>query len=190
MIALRRSILVSAGVAAALGVVILPASMSLAAERTPMLSYDFTGFSAPAPLEAPPAANSENSLQTGSAETDQASITCLAKVVHHEARNQPRSGQLAVAQTLVNRLKAGGRFGSTICEVANQPGQYFNTSAYRPRGDESWDEAVEIARDTLNGEADQVAPGAIFFRAAYSPSNNFFRRRQRVAAVGDHVFYR
>lgn len=191
MAAIRRSLIVSAGAALAAGVLILPASMGHAAERTPMLSYDFSGFSAAATSDAGQTSpQTEDKAILASAAADEESVTCLAKVVHHEARNQPRSGQVAVAQTLVNRLKAGGRFGSTICEVANQRGQYFKTAAYRPHDDETWSEALDVARDTLSGNEEQVVPGALFFRAAYGTKTSFFRTRQRIAAVGDHVFYR
>jgi N-acetylmuramoyl-L-alanine amidase len=188
MPAIRRSLVATAGALIAAAVVILPAGTGYAAERVPMLSYDYTGLvqSAPIAQDLPAEALPAEPV----AQVDEASLTCLAKVVHHEARNQPRSGQVAVAQTLVNRMKAGGRFGSTICEVANQPGQYFKTAAYQPRQDDTWDAALDVARDTLSGHEDQVVPGAIFFRAAYSPQTSFFRSRQRVAAVGDHVFYR
>jgi len=160
-----------------------------------MLSYDFTGLvqSAPIAQDVPPAealtAEAAPAIKPVAA-IDEQSVTCLAKVVHHEAGNQPRSGQVAVAQTLVNRMKVGGRFGSTICEVANKPGQYFKTAAYQPRQDDRWTAALNVARDTLSGEEAAVVPGAMFFRAAYSPATSFFRSRQRVAAVGDHVFYR
>ncbi|MDO6415509.1 cell wall hydrolase [Sphingomonas sp. BIUV-7] len=191
MHAIRRTFVVSAGALIAAAVVILPASTGLAAERVPMLSYDFTGMAPSAPIaqDAAPAETSTPVVQPV-AQFDEASVTCLAKVVHHEARNQPRSGQVAVAQTLVNRMKIGGRFGSTICEVANKPGQYFKIAAYRPREDDTWEAALDVARDTLSGEESPVVPGATFFRAAYSPQTSFFRSRQRVAAVGDHVFYR
>src|SRR4051812_19075741 len=131
MFAIRRPLVVTAGALIAAAVVILPASTGLAAERVPMLSYDFTGLvqSAPIAQDAPPAetlaALNPAPAVKPIAQVDDQSVTCLAKVVHHEARNQPRSGQVAVAQTLVNRMKAGGRFGATICEVANMPGQYF-----------------------------------------------------------------
>lgn len=192
MPAIRRTLFVSAGALIAAAVVILPASTGLAAERIPMLSYDFTGLvsSAQSAQDVPAEAPAPVAAPASVAKLDEASVTCLAKVVHHEASNQPRSGQVAVAQTLVNRMKAGGRFGSTICEVANQRGQYFKTASYRPRKDESWDAAVDVARDTLSGDEDQVVPGAMYFRAAYIPATTFFRTRQRIAAVGDHVFYR
>lgn len=186
MSAIRRTFVVSAGTLIAAAVVILPASTGFAAERAPMLSYDFSGMIQSAPVSQDVPAETAPHV----ASIDEASLTCLAKVVHHEAGNQPRSGQVAVAQTVINRMKAGGRFGNSICAVANQRGQYFKTASYRPRKDESWEAAVDVARDTLNGDEQPVVPGAIFFRAAYAPPTSFFRTRQRIAAVGDHVFYR
>ncbi len=117
-------------------------------------------------------------------------VECMAKVVMHEAGSEPRDGKVAVAQTLVNRL-AAGRFGGSICQVANQPGQFFNTAAYRPdRDGEGWTDAVAVARAVLSGAEDVVAPGAMFFRAAASPASGFMRTRQRVAEIGAQVFYR
>ena len=116
----------------------------------------------------------------------------MAKVVHHEARwpatPRPARGRADVDQPAA---RAGGRFGSSICEVANQRGQFFDTAAYRPsETSETWQAAVDVSRETLSGQASDVAPGAMFFRASYAPANSFFRTRQRVAAVGDHIFYR
>lgn len=146
----------------------------------PQLAYDLS-YDQPAtihPVAAPRPAPAEGEVE------------CMSKVVRHEASNQPRRGQLAVAQALVNRLHAG-RFGETICQVVGQPGQFFDVTAYQPRRDTAeWQTAVEVSRQALDGSADQVAPGALFFRAAYAPSNTFFRTRQRVAAIGGHIFYR
>ncbi len=115
----------------------------------------------------------------------------MAKVVLHEAGNQPREGKIAVAQTLMNRARAGGRFGGSICEVVNQPGQFFRIASFHPRQDtDGWQDAVEVAHEVLAGQADPVAPGAMYFRASYAPANAFFRTRQRVTTVGAQVFYR
>ncbi|MDB5688858.1 MAG: cell wall hydrolase SleB [Sphingomonas bacterium] len=117
-------------------------------------------------------------------------LECMAKVVHHEAGNQSRRGQLAVAQTILNRIQSG-RFADTICGVANQPGQFFRTAAYDPdRSGAQWQSALSVSRQARRGEAADVAPGALFFRASYASANRFFRSRQQVATLGDHVFYR
>lgn len=173
----------------------LSASVSSAAEyipAQPLLAYD---LKATAPSDAPVTvqqdADDAEPQMVAAAAPDTASVECMAKVVVHEAGNQPHEGKVAVAQTLVNRLKAGGRFGGSICEVANQRGQFFNIASFRPRRDtDGWQEAVEIAHEVLAGQAEPVAPGAMYFRASYAPANAFFRTRQRVTTVGAHVFYR
>ncbi|HWI87030.1 MAG TPA: cell wall hydrolase [Sphingomonas sp.] len=178
----------------------IPASISYAAETVsaPRLTYDLTA-TAPADAAAAvqpavqPAAVSQNDVDAvqSPAAVDAASVECMAKVVLHEAGNQPRVGKIAVAQTLVNRLKAGGRFGGSICEVVNQKGQFFRIASFRPRRDtDGWQEAVEVAHEVLADRAEPVAPGAMFFRANYARTNAFFRTRQRVTTVGAHVFYR
>jgi N-acetylmuramoyl-L-alanine amidase len=117
-------------------------------------------------------------------------LECMAKVVHHEAGNQTRQGQLAVAQTIMNRIESG-RFASTICGVANQPGQFFQTSAYNPdRSGAQWKTALSVSREARRGSTADVAPGALFFRASYASANRFFRGRQQVASLGGHIFYR
>jgi spore germination cell wall hydrolase CwlJ-like protein len=143
-------------------------------------------------VEVAPVATAAVPVATTARTVDPAALDCMAKIVHHEAGNQPREGKVAVAQTLLNRIKLG-RFGGTVCEVANQQGQFFNTNSYRPsRDSDSWASAVDVSRAVLRGEedADDVAPGAVYFRAAYRPANSFFRTRQRVGAIGDHIFYR
>jgi N-acetylmuramoyl-L-alanine amidase len=119
-----------------------------------------------------------------------AELECMAKVVLHEAANQPRAGQLAVAQLIQARMESG-RFADTVCGVVNQPGQFFRTATYNPRRDTAaWENAVSVSREARDGASADVAPGAMFFRAAYAPPSGFFRNRTRVATLGDHVFYR
>ncbi|MFD1951437.1 cell wall hydrolase [Sphingomonas arantia] len=119
-----------------------------------------------------------------------AETLCMAKVVHHEAGNQSREGQLAVAQTILNR-KDSGRFARTVCGVVHQRNQYFDTTRYHPnRGTAQWEAAVSVAYEAMSGKAQDVVPGALFFRAAYAAPTNFFKSRTRVASLGDHVFYR
>jgi cell wall hydrolase len=117
-------------------------------------------------------------------------LECMAKVVYHEAANQPREGQLAVAQLIMNRVQSG-RFPTTICGVANQPGQFFHTASYNPPAQSArWAEAVEVSREARDGSTQDVSAGAIFYHAAYRPAPAFFRTRTRVMRLGDHIFYR
>lgn len=114
---------------------------------------------------------------------------CMAKVVHHEAANQPLTGQLAVAEVIINRAHSG-RFPPTPCAVANQPGQFFQTDAYHvPRTSRRWRTAVAIARIAEAGEAPAAAPGAMFFRASYARPD-WSHRRPVVTQIAGQVFYR
>lgn len=119
-----------------------------------------------------------------------AELECVAKVIHHEASNQSRRGQLAVAQVMVNRTRSG-RFPTSLCDVANQPGQFFNLARYNPsHATERWENAVEVAREAMAGQADDVTNGAYYYHAAYAAPNSFFRSRERVLKLEDHIFYR
>ena len=117
-------------------------------------------------------------------------LECMAKVVRHEAANQSRKGQRAVAEIIMNRVRSG-RFPATVCGVANQPGQFFETAKYNPRRDnQQWQLAVEVSREVMAGQGENVAEGAYFYHAAYQSPTRFFRGRQQVLAMGDHIFYR
>lgn len=201
--ALSRPLKLVAGAGlGALAIVMIPASLVAGAEApqmNPRLSYQIPApviaddqvvaaeireSEAASPVEAAPAP-----ATTVTAEMDP-ELECMAKVVMREAGNQSRDGQLAVAQIVVNRMQSG-RFPSTVCGVANQPGQFFNTHAYNPRRDTArWAAAVEVAREALAGETPQVVPGAMFFHADYVAPNSWFRTRQRVGVLGNHIFYR
>ena len=116
-------------------------------------------------------------------------VSCMAKVVHHEAGNQPLAGQIAVAQVLMNRVKRG--FGYNVCEVANQPGQFFRLNRYHPdRNSAQWAAAVDVARSVLAGDARDWSKGALFFHANWARPDRFFRGRTKVARLEDHDFYR
>ena len=182
MFASRRFTVVSTlgSLLAAAAVVTLPASVGAAAQ----LAAPAFGYDAEPDQDATPAPGD------AIAEIDAAAIECMAKVVLHEAANQPYDGKVAVAQTLMNRLSTG-RMGGSICEVVNQPGQFFRTAAYHPDQDGAgWQTAVQVARAVLGGGTGTVVPGAMFFRSAAAPASSFFRTRQRLGTIGAQVFYR
>ncbi|WP_168555755.1 cell wall hydrolase [Novosphingobium sp. SG720] len=117
---------------------------------------------------------------------DPRQVECMAKVIVHEAGNQPRRGRAAVAQVIRARTR-DARFATEPCAVVRQPGQFFNVDAYNPpRDTDQWREAVAIATQVLNGQAEDPVPGALFFHAASSP----MKGRTKVGRIEGHVFYR
>jgi N-acetylmuramoyl-L-alanine amidase len=119
--------------------------------------------------------------------TEDNELACLATAVYFEARGEPLEGQLAVAQTILNRVDSG-RFASSICGVINQPRQFSYDRSRAPRPGADWQRAQAIARIAAEDMWRDVVPRAIAFHAARVSPN--WAGKTRVATIGNHVFYR
>jgi spore germination cell wall hydrolase CwlJ-like protein len=151
-----------------------------------------------APTEAPLAAAPRVKLESLQALVARYSGTplsgreseCLAGAIYFESKGEPLSGQLAVAEVILNRAKSG-RFPASVCGVILQPGQFsfVRGGGFPPiaKGSQGWREAVAITHIARNDEWDSGVGKALFFHARrVSPG----WKLQRVASVGNHVFYR
>lgn len=114
---------------------------------------------------------------------------CLATSVYYESKGEPLNGQLAVAQTIINRTSSG-RFPNSVCGVVRQPGQFsfvHGGEMPNPPQNSAWQRAVAIAKIAREGLWKQVAPAALFFHARrVSPGWG----KIRVASLGNHIFFR
>lgn len=115
---------------------------------------------------------------------------CLAGTVYFESKGEPLDGQLAVAQTVLNRARSG-RFPSSVCGVVFQKSQFsfVRGGGFPPiaRSSQQWKNAVAIAHIAQNGLWDSSIANALFFHARHvSPG----WRLKRIASVGNHIFYR
>jgi spore germination cell wall hydrolase CwlJ-like protein len=115
---------------------------------------------------------------------------CLAGAVYFEAKGEPLQGQLSVAEVILNRARSG-RFPASACAVVKQRGQFSFIRGGRfpaiARTSLAWKRAVAIAHIAVRDLAESPAPKALFFHAKrVSPR----WRLTRVAAVGNHIFYR
>lgn len=116
-------------------------------------------------------------------------LTCLAAGVYFESKGEPLAGQLAVAETILNRTRSG-RFPASVCGVLSQRGQFsFVRGGVVPtaEGRSGWKTAVGVAKVALRDLWTDVAPRALFFHASYVSPN---WRAARVARIGNHIFYR
>ena len=125
-----------------------------------------------------------------SADPSDEETDCLARAVYYESKGEPLTGQLTVAEVVINRAESG-RFASTLCGVVRQRGQFSfvrgGVIPTPPRASRDWRTAVAIAQIATRDLADGAAPRALFFHARHvSPG----WRRTRVATVGNHIFYR
>ena len=123
-------------------------------------------------------------------ETPDAETDCLARAVYYESKGEPLTGQLTVAEVIINRAESG-RFPSSICGVVRQRGQFSFVRGGHiptpPRSSRDWRLAVGIAQVAMRDLADGGAPRALFFHARHVRPG---WRLTRVATVGNHVFYR
>lgn len=118
-------------------------------------------------------------------------LECLAVGIYFEAKSESLSGQLAVGKVIANRANSKGRFPSSYCGVLFQRSQFsFVRGRSWPavaRSSRQWKTAVAIARIVDQDLHDSPVGNALFFHARYvSPK----WRLKRVAAIGNHVFYR
>lgn len=117
-------------------------------------------------------------------------MECLASAIYFESKGESLDGQLAVAKTILNRTRSG-RFPATICGVVFQPGQFsfVRGKGFPPiaRTSRHWQTALAIAHIAANDLWDAPVDDALYFHARRV---NPRWRMQRIAAVGNHVFYR
>jgi spore germination cell wall hydrolase CwlJ-like protein len=115
--------------------------------------------------------------------------SCLAKAVYFESRGEPLTGQLAVANVILNR-RSSGRFGQSICEIISQPAQFSFVRGGQlgtPKEGAVWRTAQAIAQIALNGWWSDVSARATHFHATYvQPGWNDL---MKVASIGQHIFY-
>ncbi len=123
---------------------------------------------------------------------------CLAIGIYFEARGEPRNGQIAVAQVIMNRVKEGF-YPNTICKVVFQ-GSHRKTGCQFsftcdgvsdvPRNWRMWRLAKRYAQLVIDGKEWLEGIGnASHYHATYvNPywkSGMWFRKK-----IGLHIFYR
>lgn len=151
----------------------------------------------PLPEEpAAPAIGSASSLRelvntiTPGELTDQ--MRCLAGAIYFESRGEPLSGQLAVAQVIINRAE-DRRFPASYCGVVYQRAQFsFVKNGQMPRirtSSQAWNRAKAIARIAHEGLWESEAADAVYFHANYVRPRWSYRKT-RTAQIDTHIFYR
>lgn len=124
-------------------------------------------------------------------ETPDEEAECLARAVYYESKGEPLTGQLTVAEVIINRARSGRFPPTSICGVVRQAGQFSfvrrGVIPTPPQGARDWRIAVAIAQIAIRDLADGAAPNALFFHARHV---NPRWRLTRVATVGNHIFYR
>lgn len=122
-------------------------------------------------------------------------LECLTQAIYYEARGEPRAGQVAVAQVVLNRTRQVGR-PNTVCQVvfqgAPRPGCQFSFAC---EGDRQagpvqpvlWQQSQSVAQAVLAGQ-ERGDLAATHYHADYvQPS--WARQMQRLGQIGRHIFF-
>lgn len=124
---------------------------------------------------------------------NESDVYLLAQLIHHEAGNQGFNGLVAVAETVMNRLKSN-LFPDTIEEVIYQEGQFSGNSELKEIIPS--DEEINIARDVMEGKLSILNnDNVLYFKnptitdgiAASVPKD--WGTYKWYMAVGAHAFY-
>jgi len=125
-------------------------------------------------------------------------LDCLAMNIYKEAGSEPFEGKVAVAQVTLNRVDHP-QFPKDVCSVVYQKNVvmqrvvcqfswYCQRNAFRKPTDATYKECYAIAKKVLlEGFRLDILNDALYF---HSVRINPRWQHQRVARIGNHIFYR
>ena len=131
------------------------------------------------------------------AKLDAEERTCLAQAIYYEARSEPRIGQLAVADVVLNRVKSS-IYPSSICGVVFQGSKRKTGCQFSFTCDGSmqaklnkrkWRQSEQLAGAILAGVHLPVSRNATHYHADYV--NPYWADNLTpTATIGTHKFYK
>ncbi len=122
---------------------------------------------------------------------------CLSQAIYYEARSEPRIGQLAVADVVLNRV-ASPVYPNSICEVVFQGSERRTGCQFSFTCDGSmqarlnkrkWKESEDLAGAILAGVRAPVSRNATHYHANYV-TPHWADSLTPTATIGTHKFYR
>lgn len=116
-------------------------------------------------------------------------LQSLALNVYHEARGESRSGRVAVAEVTIQRA---AERGTSIHHEVWRKGQFSWTEhkQAKARG-HAWRQAIHVAKLAMFNEMAGRKPDVVAtFYHSTSVRPYWAKEFERVAVIGNHVFYR
>jgi len=123
---------------------------------------------------------------------------CLAEGIYFEARGEPVSGQAAVSQVILNRVR-NPAYPNSICGVVYQNKNWRNRCQFsfacdrirdRVNDKGSWEIAQHVATETTAGRIWFSEVGSSTHYHATYVKPRWARKMKRVGKIGLHLFYR
>ncbi|MDI4666274.1 cell wall hydrolase [Xanthobacter autotrophicus] len=123
---------------------------------------------------------------------------CLAEAIYFESRGEPKRGQIAVAQVIVNRVFSG-YYPNDVCGAVYQNAHRHLACQFTfacdnvrdvVREPDMWVQAKEIAADMLDGKLWLASVGRATHYHAYWVHPSWVREMRKLDRIGVHTFYR
>ena len=124
-------------------------------------------------------------------------LHCLTQAVYYEAATEPREGQEAVAQVVLNRMKHPA-FPKSVCGVVFEGAERTTGCQFTFTCDGSldrapiswrWDAAEQVAEAALDGHVASAVGAATHYHAARM-TPYWSASLSEVSRIGGHIFYR
>lgn len=128
----------------------------------------------------------------------------LAIAIYGEARGEPLGGKIGVASVIMNRVKAGGWFGTSLPAVILKPKQFSCFNAVDPnwvtlsaiaadwdrqfQRDKALRECAMVAERVLAGDLPDNVMGATHYKTKTCAAS-WAGTMHLVAVIGNHEFY-
>ncbi len=153
-----------------------------------VLARDQSMLSATAPINLEVLTRAQTAVQ---------SHQCLSEAVYYEARSESRTGQKAVAEVIINRVKSK-HYPNSICGVVYQgaersTGCQFSfacdgSSALTPKG-KAWERSQDVATLTVVGGVTSLTGGATHYHNL-NVMPVWSDTLKLTKTIGTHKFYR
>ncbi|WP_247658048.1 cell wall hydrolase [Aquabacter sp. L1I39] len=123
---------------------------------------------------------------------------CLAEAIYYESRGEPKRGQIAVAQVIMNRVFSG-YYPADVCKTVYQNAhrrlacQFTFACDDVPdviREPDMWVQAKQISADMLDGKLWLPSVGRATHYHAYWVHPRWVREMRKLDKIGVHTFYR
>lgn len=126
-----------------------------------------------------------------------ADVVMLALVVWREARGENGTAKLAVAQSVLNRVKRPSWWGDSVLSVVRKKWQYSSMTdpkdvqltTWPNPTDYSWLECLQTAYDAIGGSVPNPAPGADSYFDISIPPPKWATPDTFVTQIGRLRFY-
>ncbi len=124
-------------------------------------------------------------------------LQCMSQAIYYEAAREPLSGQQAVAQVVLNRVRHPA-YPKSICGVVYQGAAHATGCQFTFTCDGSlrwtpqpslWKQVQDVAKRALAGYVDRDVGSATHYHAAYV-APYWAPTLVKMTQVGQHIFYR